>query len=80
MKSKEIDVHKHEIVPKHEIVTPEEKKELIKKYGPLKLFPRISVNDPQVKVLKAKPGDLIKITRKSKVAGEYTYYRVVVKR
>ena len=77
---KELDVSRHELVPKHEIVSEKEKEELIKKYGPLKLFPRISINDPQVRRLGAKPGDLIKITRKSDVAGEYVYYRVVVKR
>jgi len=77
---KELDISLHELVPKHEIVSEEEKAELIKKFGPLKLFPRISVNDPQVKRLGAKPGDIIKITRKSDVAGEYVYYRVVVKR
>jgi len=76
----EIDISKHELVPKHEIVNEKEKEKLIKKYGPLKLFPKISVNDPQVKLLGAKPGDLIKITRKDDIIGEYVYYRVVVKR
>ena len=77
---KKIDLSKHELVPKHEIVSEKEKEKIIKHYGPLKLFPRISVNDPQVKLLGAKIGDLIRIKRKSPVAGEYKYYRVVVKR
>jgi DNA-directed RNA polymerase subunit H (RpoH/RPB5) len=67
---KEIDVSKHELVPKHEVVSKEEKEELIKKYGSLKNFPRIYVTDPQVKLLNAKPGDVIKITRYNDVTGE----------
>jgi DNA-directed RNA polymerase subunit H (RpoH/RPB5) len=75
---KEIDVSKHELVPKHEIATEKEKEELIKKYGSLKNFPRIYSTDPQVKLLNAKPGDLIKIIRKNEITGESVYYRVVV--
>lgn len=75
---KEIDVSKHELVPKHEIVSEKEKEELIKKYGSLKNFPRIYSSDPQVKLLNAKPGDVIKIIRRNEVTGESVYYRVVV--
>jgi DNA-directed RNA polymerase subunit H (RpoH/RPB5) len=75
---KEIDISKHELVPKHEVVSEVEKEELIKKYGSLKNFPRIYSNDPQVKLLKAKQGDVIKITRFNEVTGESVYYRVVV--
>ncbi len=75
---KEIDVSKHELVPKHEIVSEKEKEELIKKYGSIKNFPRILSTDPQVKLLNAKPGDVIKIRRYNDVTGESIYYRVVV--
>ena len=75
---KEIDVSKHELVPKHEVISEKEKEELIKKYGSLKNFPRIYSTDPQVKLLKAKPGDVIKITRFNEVTGESIYYRVVI--
>jgi DNA-directed RNA polymerase subunit H (RpoH/RPB5) len=77
---KEIDVSKHELVPRHEIVDEKEKEELIKKYGSLKHFPKIYSSDPQVKIIGAKPGDLIKIIRKNEVTGESVYYRVVVER
>jgi len=77
---KEIDVSKHELVPKHEIISAKEKEELIKRYGSLKNFPRIYSNDPQVKVLNAKPGDVIKIIRHNEITGESIYYRVVVER
>jgi len=75
---KEIDVSRHELVPKHEIISAKEKEELIKKYGSLKNFPRIYSSDPQVKLLNAKPGDIIKITRYNEITGESMYYRVVV--
>ena len=77
---KEVDVSKHELVPKHEIISAKEKEELIKKYGSLKNFPRIYSSDPQVKLLSAKPGDVIKITRYNEVTGESIYYRVVVEK
>ena len=75
---KKIDISNHELVPKHEIVSEEEKKKLIEVYGPLKNFPRIRSSDPQVKLLGAKPGDVIKIVRRNEVSEESIYYRVVV--
>jgi len=52
----------------------------MKTYGikKLKQFPKILKSDPVIKSLNAKPGDLIKITRKSNVTGESTYYRIVI--
>lgn len=74
------DISKHSVVPKHELVNDAEKAELMKKYGiTLKQLPRVLDNDPMVKLLAAKPGDLIRITRKSQTAGTATYYRVVIK-
>lgn len=74
------DIFKHGLVPQHTIVSENEKKDLIKKYGLRKLnqLPRILTSDKVVKVIGAKPGDIIKITRKSEVAGEAIYYRIVV--
>lgn len=75
----EIDIFQSNLVPKHEILSGEEKSELLKKLNvSLKQFPRVRDDDPVIKLLKAKRGDLIKITRKSLSAGEYLYYRVVV--
>jgi len=76
----EIDIANHELVPKHIILSQQEKEETMKHYGIRKLgqFPKISNSDPAVKLLKAKPGDLIKIIRKSDTAKESIYYRVVV--
>jgi len=70
----------HELVPKHIILSPEEREEVLKKYNITKLsqFPRILKSDPVVKAIGAKKGDLIKIIRKSTTAKEAIYYRVVV--
>jgi len=73
-----IDIFKHELVPKHRILTEEEKENLLKKYGvKLSQLPRISPKDPAAKAIGAKPNDVIEITRKSPTAGETKYYRVV---
>ncbi len=69
----------HELVPKHEILSKAEVEELLKKYKTsINKLPQILVNDPVVKELGAKVGDVIKITRNSPTAGVAVYYRVVV--
>ena len=41
-------------------------------------LPLIFANDPAIVGLGVKPGDMIKITRKSATAGESFYYRYVI--
>ena len=41
-------------------------------------MPQIESGDPAVKAIGAKPGDILKITRKSTTAGEHITYRYVV--
>lgn len=78
---KEYSVLKHELVPKHIILNEDEKKELFEK---LKIepqqLPKIITNDPVVKEIGAKEGDILKIIRKSPVSGIINYYRIVVKK
>ena len=76
----EIDISNHELVPKHILLSQQEKEEVMKNYGIRKIsqFPKILKSDPAVQTLEAKPGDLIKIIRKSDTAKESIYYRVVV--
>lgn len=77
---KEIEPAKHDLVPKHELLNEKDKEELLKQYGiELKQLPRILVSDPAIKELGAKVGDVVKIVRKSETAGEYKYFRVVIK-
>ncbi len=69
----------HVYVPKHEIMTKKEAEEILIKYNckPTEL-PLIFVSDPAILGLGVKPGDMIKITRKSSTAGQSIYYRYVV--
>jgi len=75
-----MDILKHELVPHHEILEEEEVEKLLKIYNIKKeQLPRILIDDPVVKAIKAKEGDVIKIVRKSPTAGVSVMYRVVSK-
>lgn len=78
-KKNPILVPDHIYVPKHEIISMEEAEQVLSKYNckPTEL-PLIFVSDPAIMELGVKPGDMIKITRKSPTAGESIYYRYVV--
>ena len=69
----------HIYVPKHQIITKKEAEAVLEKHHckPTDL-PLIFVNDPAIVGLGVKPGDMIRITRKSATAGESFYYRYVV--
>jgi len=75
-----INLFNHKLVPKHIVLSDEEKQEVMKGYGIKKLrqFPKILKSDPVVQMLKAKTGDLIKIIRKSDTTKESVYYRMVI--
>jgi DNA-directed RNA polymerase subunit H len=78
-KDKDIDIFQNSLVPKHELLNSEERSELLKKFNiKLKQLPRMKRDDAGVAKLDAKRGDVVRITRRSPVAGEYYYYRVVV--
>jgi DNA-directed RNA polymerase subunit H len=78
---KELDILKHELVPEHIIMNEKEKKELFEKLRITeKNLPKILTNDPAVKVIGAKDGDVLKIIRKSATADSSIYYRVVSKK
>jgi len=70
----------HKLVPKHEIVSAEEAKAIIEKYGvvPTQL-PAVLESDPVAIELGAKVGEVIKITRNSRTSGTAVYYRIVVR-
>lgn len=78
-KKNPILVPDHIYVPKHEILTKEEAQGVLEEYNcQLTELPLILVSDPAIIGLDVKPGDLIKITRKSSTAGKSIYYRYVV--
>lgn len=67
-------------MPKFRILSEEEKKEILERYGTTEeKMPKMFDSDPSAKRLGAKPGDLLEITRSSEVAGESVYYRIVVR-
>jgi DNA-directed RNA polymerase subunit H len=74
-----LDIKNHILVPKHDKCSEAEKKSILQKYKiDLKDFPKISIHDPALYNLDLKPGDIVKITRKSATAGETIFYRVVI--
>lgn len=69
----------HKMVPKHEIIYEEEVKNLLSQYAVEKeQLPKIRVSDPAAASIKAKAGDVMKITRESKTAGKTFFYRLVI--
>ncbi len=76
----EIKIATHIIVPKHEILTPDEIKNLLDAYKiSINQLPRITDDDVMIKEIGANVGDVIKIIRSSHTAGVTTYYRLVVR-
>ncbi len=73
------DIFQHKLVPKQEILTEEEKTELLTKFKvqPYQL-PQISSVDPTVKAIGARPGDVLRVIRRSPTAGEHIAFRYVV--
>ncbi|MFW9833859.1 MAG: DNA-directed RNA polymerase subunit H [Candidatus Thorarchaeota archaeon] len=73
------DLFQHELVPQHVIATEEEIQLVLAHFGIKKgQLPRIYRDDPAVKVLGARPGQIIRIERNSPTAGRAYYYRLVV--
>ncbi|NWG10267.1 DNA-directed RNA polymerase subunit H [Candidatus Bathyarchaeota archaeon] len=73
------DLFEHKLVPRHEILTQKEKEQMLTEYKvqPYQL-PQIKSSDPAVKVIDARPGDILRIIRKSSTSGEHIGYRYVV--
>ena len=73
-----IDIQDHMLVPTHEIMTEEEiADEFSDVEYDFKDLPKIRLEDPVVKAINAKSGDVLRITRKSQTAGEFVTYRIV---
>ncbi len=77
-KNKKFRVLDHVLVPKHEIVPPEEAVKILRELGlkPSDL-PQIKASDPVAVELGAKPGFLIRVYRNSPTAGKIVVYRIV---
>ena len=78
MKIQKYKVDKHILTPKHVKLSEKDKALLLERYQvSSKELPKILKTDAAIKGLDAKPGDAIKIIRKSPTAGESIFYRVI---
>ncbi len=76
-----VETIKHELVPKHEILSDDGKNDVLSMFKVTdKQLPKILISDPVVEMIGAKPGNVLRITRRSPTAGEAVYYRIVVEK
>ena len=73
------NIFDHEFVSKHKLLTNEEKEQFLKdnKVHPFQL-PRINASDPSIIAVGGKPGDIVRVIRNSKTAGEFIAFRYVI--
>jgi DNA-directed RNA polymerases I, II, and III subunit RPABC1 len=74
-----VNITKHELVPKHQLIGNDEIKALLQRYRvKLTQLPKILVTDPVAKYYGLKRGAVVKILRISETAGVYVTYRFVI--
>jgi DNA-directed RNA polymerase subunit H len=77
--ARKFNVLEHDLVPDHAKLSEDEVQVILKQYGITRgQLPKIKTSDVVVKQIEAKPGEVLKITRKSLTAGQAVSYRLVI--
>jgi DNA-directed RNA polymerase subunit H (RpoH/RPB5) len=78
IKRLQFNILKHTLVPKHTLLSLDEKEQFMKTYNIMdsSQIPDISFFSPVSIVLGIRPGDVVKIERSSRTAIEADFYRV----
>jgi DNA-directed RNA polymerase I, II, and III subunit RPABC1 len=74
-----INLIEHELIPKHELLTEDEKKEFLKSYQcKKKNLMRMYLSDPVARYYKMEVGDIVRIMRPSETSGYSLNYRIII--